>query len=115
RIIREVPPWTDGPTRVREYWAGQGSTPVPGVWKEFDQEIVVRERKRLPDGTYLEKEPWRGQWRVYDTDGTILAERTNTGLVFERGDGGLRLGGNAYDFRGPFTEMRGWGRRHREL
>jgi hypothetical protein len=114
--VREVPPHLsleEGPLRVREYQAG-ASAPTPGTWKEFDHGAVVRERTKLGDGTFLEKDAWRGQWRLYDGEGKTLAQRTDSGLVFEDGPGGLRPTGNEYDFRGPITELRGWGRRIRE-
>ncbi|MFJ6217300.1 hypothetical protein ACIQGZ_28805 [Streptomyces sp. NPDC092296] len=113
-IVREVPPHLpgDGPLRVREYWGG-GAVPAPGTWKEFDHGAVVRERSALGGG-FLEKDAWRGQWRRYDAHGTVLAQRTDSGLVFEGGPDRLRITGNEYDFRGPLTEIRGWGRRVRE-
>ncbi|MEV5411197.1 putative T7SS-secreted protein [Thermopolyspora sp. NPDC052614] len=118
RVIREVPlhlDWTGSPLRIREYWTDPGRPPVAGTWKEFDQNAVVRERTRLPDGTFLEKEPWRSQWRVYDGNGNITAQRTANGLIFEGGPNNLRLVGNGYDYRGWATEFRGWARRIREL
>ncbi|PZG03387.1 hypothetical protein [Nonomuraea aridisoli] len=115
-VLREVPPHLsaqDGPLRVREY-VPDGGNATPGTWKEFDHGAVVRERKALPDGTFLEKDAWRGQWRRYDGDGAVIAQRTDRGLVFEQGPRGLRLTGDEYDFRGPLTELRGWGRGLRE-
>ncbi|WP_406111039.1 hypothetical protein [Kitasatospora purpeofusca] len=116
--LREVPPHLalgEGPLRVRQYVPG-GNAPHPaGSWKEFDHGSVVRERKPLGDGTFLEKDAWRGQWRRYDQHQRIIAQRTDSGLVWETGPGGhLRVTGNEYDFRGPLTEIRGFGRRVRE-
>ncbi|MFJ4798879.1 putative T7SS-secreted protein [Kitasatospora purpeofusca] len=116
--LREVPPHLalgEGPLRVRQYVPG-GNAPHPaGSWKEFDHGAVVRERKPLGDGTFLEKDAWRGQWRRYDQHQRIVAQRTDSGLVWETGPGGnLRVTGNEYDFRGPLTEIRGFGRRVRE-
>ncbi|WP_405007689.1 hypothetical protein OHV13_29695 [Kitasatospora purpeofusca] len=116
--LREVPPHLalgEGPLRVRQYVPG-GNAPHPaGSWKEFDHGSVVRERKPLGDGTFLEKDAWRGQWRRYDQQHRIVAQRTDSGLVWESGPGGhLRVTGNEYDFRGPLTEIRGFGRRIRE-
>ncbi|WP_328953473.1 putative T7SS-secreted protein [Kitasatospora purpeofusca] len=116
--LREVPPHLalgEGPLRVRQYVPG-GNAPHPaGSWKEFDHGAVVRERKPLGDGTFLEKDAWRGQWRRYDQHHRIIAQRTDSGLVWETGPGGnLRVTGNEYDFRGPLTEIRGFGRRVRE-
>ncbi|WP_329493179.1 hypothetical protein [Kitasatospora herbaricolor] len=116
--VREVPPHLalgDGPLRVREYVPGGGAPHPAGSWKEFDHGAVVRERKPLGDGTFLEKDAWRSQWRRYDGNGRIVAQRTDSGLVWESTPGGgLRVTGNEYDFRGPLTEIRGFGRRVRE-
>ncbi|MFE2915898.1 hypothetical protein ACFXI0_32890 [Kitasatospora indigofera] len=116
--VREVPPHLalgDGPLRVREYVPGGGAPHPAGAWKEFDHGAVVRERKPLGDGTFLEKDAWRSQWRRYDGTGRIVAQRTDSGLVWESTPGGgLRVTGNEYDFRGPLTEIRGFGRRVRE-
>jgi hypothetical protein len=104
---------------VREYDPA-AATPR-SVWKEFDHGSVVRERKAETgaDGTvtgYLETDAWRGQWNRYDADGGLVAQRTDSGLVWERRGpfGQMRLVGNEYDYRGPLTEIRGWGRRIRE-
>ncbi|WP_326579490.1 hypothetical protein OIE69_37960 [Actinacidiphila glaucinigra] len=116
--LREVPVGLGGPLRVREYDPA-AATPH-SVWKEFDHESVVRERKaeRGADGTvtgYLETDAWRGQWNRYDAAGGLVAQRTDSGLVWERGPlGQMRLVGNEYDYRGALTEIRGWGRRIRE-
>ncbi|SDM13121.1 hypothetical protein SAMN05421874_14016 [Nonomuraea maritima] len=115
-VLREVPPHLsaqDGPLRVREY-VPDSAPATPGAWKEFDHGTTVRERKALPGGGFLEKDAWRGQWRTYDVNGDIVAQRTDRGLVFEQVDGRLKLTGNEYDFRGPLTELRGWGRGLRE-
>ncbi|WP_446039716.1 hypothetical protein [Streptomyces sp. SID1121] len=112
--LRSVPVHTNGPLRVREYRADGQVAAADGVWKEFDHGSVVRERKALGDGTFLETDAWRGQWRRYDAHGGLLAQRTDSGLVFESRGGQLHLTGNEYDFRGPLTELRGWGRRVRE-
>ncbi|MFF1901873.1 hypothetical protein [Kitasatospora sp. NPDC058218] len=116
--VREVPPHLslgDGPLRVREYVQGNGAPHPPGAWKEFDHGAVVRERKPLGDGTFLEKDAWRSQWRRYDGNNHIIAQRTDSGLVWETAPGGrFRVTGNEYDFRGPLTEIRGFGRRIRE-
>ncbi|MEU1619188.1 hypothetical protein ABZ479_18075 [Streptomyces sp. NPDC005722] len=117
--LREVPVGLGGPLRVREYDPA-AATPH-SVWKEFDHESVVRERKavRGADGTvtgYLETDAWRGQWNRYDADGALVAQRTDSGLVWERRGpfGQMSLVGNEYDYRGALTEIRGWGRRIRE-
>ncbi|MEV5411071.1 hypothetical protein AB0K60_19800 [Thermopolyspora sp. NPDC052614] len=118
QVVREVPPhlsWNDGPLRVREYMLGGGAAPVPGTWKEFDHGIVVRKRADLGDGTFLETDTWRGQWRRYDGTGRLIAQRNVSGWVFERGpEGRMRLTGSEYDFRGVMSDLRGWGRRIRE-
>ncbi|WP_432944042.1 hypothetical protein ACQPXM_01785 [Kribbella sp. CA-253562] len=113
-VFREVPlHLRDSPLRVREYQLDGAGRPAYGQWKEFDHGAVVRERK-LSGQNYLETDSWRGQWKLYDADGRVIGERGHDGLVFElRGDR-LTLTGSEYDFRGPLTEMRGWGRRLRE-
>ncbi|WP_431950775.1 hypothetical protein [Actinacidiphila sp. bgisy167] len=115
--LREVPAGHGGPLRVREYDTA-AATPH-SVWKEFDHGSVVRERRaeKAADGTvtYLETDAWRGQWNRYDARGRLLAQRTDSGLVWERNPlGQMRLVGNEYDYRGPLSEIRGWGRRVRE-
>ncbi|MDX2708651.1 hypothetical protein PV350_38245 [Streptomyces sp. PA03-6a] len=118
-VLRDTPLHLDGPARVREYGRTAGE---PGaVWKEFDHGSVVRERtaETGPGGTvtgYLETDAWRGQWNRYDADGGLVAQRTDSGLVWERRGplGQMKLVGNEYDYRGPLTEIRGWGRRIRE-
>ncbi|MEU1542583.1 hypothetical protein ABZ461_31655 [Actinacidiphila glaucinigra] len=110
--LRQVPVGAGGPQRVREYDPA-AATPH-SVWKEFDHGSVVRERRAEGTG-YLETDAWRGQWNRYDADGGLVAQRTDSGLVWERGSlGQMRLVGNEYDYRGALTEIRGWGRRIRE-
>ncbi|WP_189165725.1 hypothetical protein, partial [Sphaerisporangium melleum] len=114
--LREIPPHLsaqDGPLRVREYRPG-AAAPAPGTWKEFDHGSAVRERTRLSDGTFVDKDAWRGQWQHFDQQGRLIAQRTDSGMVFEGGPGGLRPTGKEYDYRGGITELRGWGRRLRE-
>ncbi|MEU3186046.1 hypothetical protein ABZ707_17860 [Streptomyces sp. NPDC006923] len=113
-VLRSVPTHGNGPLRVREFRADANARAADGVWKEFDHGSVVRQRKALSDGTFLETDAWRGQWRTYDANGSLVAQRTDSGLVFETRDGRLQLTGNEYDFRGQLTEVRGWGRRVRE-
>lgn len=113
QVVRETPTHLDGgPLRIREYHLDNGVTQY-GRWKEFDHGTVVRQRQ--PSGpNYLETDAWRGQWKLYDQHGNLLGERADNGLVFEMRNGKLHLTGNEYDFRGPLTELRGWGRRVRE-
>ncbi|MDT0462968.1 hypothetical protein [Streptomyces gibsoniae] len=113
-VLRETPVHSGGPLRVREYARGQ-DVPVPySVWKEYDHGTVVRQRV-ADNGGFVETDVWRGQWNRYAANGDLVAQRTDSGLVFERDSfGRLRLTGNEYDFRGPLTELRGWGRRIRE-
>ncbi|MFD8723502.1 hypothetical protein ACFV2H_37405 [Streptomyces sp. NPDC059629] len=83
------------------------------VWKEYDHGTVVRQR--VVGGGFLETDVRRGQWNRYAGNGGLVARRTDSGLVFESDMlGRMRLTGNAYDFRGPVTELRLWGRRIRE-
>ncbi|MFE0631735.1 hypothetical protein ACFW3D_32880 [Streptomyces sp. NPDC058864] len=111
--LREVPVGLGGPLRVREY--DPAAATAHSVWREFDHGSVVRERRAEGTG-YLETDAWRGQWNRYDAGGELVAQRTDSGLVWERGGpfGQMRLVGNEYDYRGPLTEIRGWGRRIRE-
>ncbi|MEV7320576.1 hypothetical protein [Streptomyces sp. NPDC093970] len=111
-VLRETPLHNGGPVRVRTY---DTAANTPGsVWKEYDHGGVVRERKAEGNG-FLETDAWRGQWNRYSDRGDLIAQRTDNGLVFERDTfGRMRLTGNEYDFRGPLTEIRGWGRTTRE-
>ncbi|MFI6017889.1 hypothetical protein ACIBCP_09800 [Streptomyces sp. NPDC051287] len=111
-VLRETPVHNGGPVRVRTY---DTAANTPGsVWKEYDHGGVVRERKAEGTG-FLETDSWRGQWNRYSGRGELIAQRTDNGLVFERDSfGRMRLTGNEYDFRGPLTEIRGWGRTTRE-
>ncbi|SEF16999.1 hypothetical protein [Streptomyces sp. Ag109_O5-10] len=114
-VLRETPVHNGGPLRVRAYSTTvTQNTPAGSVWKEFDHGSVVRERK-ADGGGFLETDAWRGQWNRYNRNGDLIAQRTDSGLVFERDSfGRMRLTGNEYDFRGPLTEIRGWGRTTRE-
>ncbi|MGW1725712.1 hypothetical protein ACWCQK_22585 [Streptomyces sp. NPDC002306] len=113
--LRETPVGSGGPLRVRSYdTTVTPATPARSVWKEYDHGGVVRQR-RAEAGGFLETDAWRGQWNRYTADGDLVARRTDSGLVFERDTfGRWQLAGNEYDFRGPLTEIRGWGRRVRE-
>ncbi|MEU2776756.1 hypothetical protein ABZ646_28530 [Streptomyces sp. NPDC007162] len=114
-VLRETPLHNGGPLRVRAYSTTVTQhAPAGSVWKEFDHGSVVRERK-ADGGGFLETDAWRGQWNRYNRDGELIAQRTDSGLVFERDTfNSWRLVGNEYDFRGPLTEIRGWGRTTRE-
>ncbi|MFD5545004.1 hypothetical protein ACFWIJ_46260, partial [Streptomyces sp. NPDC127079] len=114
-VLRETPVHNGGPLRVRAYSTTvTQQTPAGSVWKEFDHGSVVRERK-TEGGGFLETDAWRGQWNRYRGNGDLVAQRTERGLVFERDTfNRWRLVGNEYDFRGPLTEIRGWGRTTRE-
>ncbi|MEU6345956.1 hypothetical protein ABZ883_33945 [Streptomyces sp. NPDC046977] len=110
--LRETPVHSGGPLRVREF--DTNAATAHSVWKEFDHGAVVRQRAVEGQG-FLETDAWRGQWNRYDGGGRLVAQRTDNGLVFETDAlGRMRLVGNEYDFRGPLTEIRGWGRRVRE-
>ncbi|WP_369228381.1 hypothetical protein AB5J52_01860 [Streptomyces sp. R39] len=114
-VLRETPLHNGGPLRVRVYSTTvTQNAPAGSVWKEFDHGSVVRERK-ADGGGFLETDAWRGQWNRYNRNGDLIAQRTDSGLVFERDTFNVwRLTGNEYDFRGPLTEIRGWGRTTRE-
>ncbi|WP_405063544.1 hypothetical protein OG474_18365 [Kribbella sp. NBC_01505] len=112
QVVRETPKHIEGGVvRIREYHLGENGTDLR-QWKEFDRGAIVRERKLVGDN-YLET-TWRGQWKLWHADGDLVAERGQNGLVFEMHNGRLRLTGDEHDFRGPLTEIRGWGRRVRE-
>ncbi|MGW9207048.1 hypothetical protein ACWGR4_08660 [Embleya sp. NPDC055664] len=115
-VIRETPPHiTDAPARVREYGPGGATSPNTATWKEFDHGTAVRTRSLTPEGNYLERDAWRGQWRRYDEHGNLLARRTDGGAVITTDSlGRWRVVGSEYDFRGQVTEVRGWVRRVRE-
>ncbi|MFI6980405.1 hypothetical protein ACIBSV_17670, partial [Embleya sp. NPDC050154] len=116
-VVRETPPHIgdSAPARVREYHPGGDTTPAPGTWKEFDHGSAVRTREQLPDGTYLETDAWRGQWRHYSAGDHLLGRRTDGGVVITTDSlGRWQAIGTEYDFRGPLSELRGWGRRIRE-
>jgi hypothetical protein len=113
-VVREIPV-TAVNGRIREFLAQGDVHPSAGAWREFDHGTVVRERTSLPEGGFLEKDSWLGQWRRYDGEGNIIAQRTSSGFVFELGaDTKFRLTGRELDFRGPIIELRGWGRRIRD-
>ncbi|MYV97671.1 hypothetical protein, partial [Streptomyces sp. SID3343] len=116
-VVRETPPHLAGsaPDRIRQYHSGNtADPPAAGTWTEFDHGAAVRTRT-ASGNTFLEHDAWRGQWRKYDADGNLLARRTDSGLVFERDSlGRWQMTGTENDFRGPLTELRGWGRRLRE-
>ncbi|WP_207957743.1 hypothetical protein [Streptomyces sp. YIM 98790] len=122
---------TDAPFRVREYVARPDGMPAPGaaqdlgVWREFDNGAELRTMRRLPDGTFLEREPWQAQWRRYAPDanggpgptrpGTLIGERTITGMVWDMDPfGRLRLSGREVFPDGFFNEYRGFTRMLRE-
>ncbi|WBQ05119.1 hypothetical protein [Kribbella sp. CA-293567] len=98
------------PVRVREYHVNAAGNSDQAQWKEFDFDKIVRER--AASGTnYLETDKLHGQWKIWDTNGRVVGERSDTGLVFELRDGRLTLTGNEFDFRGAMTEFRGWNAR----
>lgn len=112
--VREIPVGADT-GRIRQYQPDANGQLNNGLWKVFDHGAVVRERTALPGGGFLEKDKWRGQWRQYDATNNVIAQRTEKGYVFEgNAFGQLRLTGREYDYRGPLTELRGWGRTIRE-
>ncbi|UCM90411.1 hypothetical protein [Streptomyces marincola] len=116
---------TTNPFRVREYAATPDDLgAVRGAdayraWKEHDAGIVTREMKRLPDGTFLEKDTWQKQWRRYafGADGThhVINERTIHGNVFEYDTfGRATLVGRETHFIDFSNEFRGYTREWRE-
>ncbi|ARQ68527.1 hypothetical protein CAG99_06365 [Streptomyces marincola] len=116
---------TTNPFRVREYvgtpdgiGAARGADAYR-TWKEHDAGVVTREMKRLPDGTFLEKETWQKQWRrhSFGADGAhhVVSERTIHGNVFEYDTlGRATLVGRETHFIDFSNEFRGFSREWRE-
>ncbi|NEA35387.1 hypothetical protein [Streptomyces sp. SID13031] len=98
------------PVRVREYHVGANGQNDLAQWKEFDFDKIIRERA-ASGANYLETDKLHGQWKIWDNNGRVVGERSDTGLVFELRDGRLTLTGNEFDFRGSMTEFRGWNSR----
>ncbi|MGW6407934.1 hypothetical protein ACWF95_12255 [Streptomyces vinaceus] len=100
----------DKPFRIREFVADPGGTFHPHVWKEFDTGAVVREKKQLTNGTFLETETWQQHWRQYGASGTnVIAERAPSGFVYQS-DAFGRLGmvGRETDFVDWANQYRGY-------
>jgi len=107
-VLREL---IDG--RVREYPHATDH----GVWKEYDQGGVWRERGPAPgaDGLYLEKEAFQKQWRMTTTTGVLVRFRSPAGHVWDKNAvGRWRMVGTEREDKGPLTAFRGWNRRIRE-
>ncbi|GAB2901071.1 hypothetical protein [Streptomyces mayteni] len=113
------------PFRVREYFAKPADldTAVDAdayrAWKEYDAGIMVREIKRLSDGSFLERETWQKQWRRYvfgtNNTHTVVDERTIPGNVYERDTfGRTHLVGRETHFIDFPNEFRGFTREWRE-
>ncbi|WP_432836676.1 hypothetical protein [Dactylosporangium sp. CA-092794] len=122
-IAREVP-GNQPIFRIREYDTpiAVRDTPASLTWRELDHGSVVRFREErlnpvdpAAPARFFEKDNWWGQWRLYDQAGLVIAKRTDT-LFVHSGDGldNLHVVGREMEFRGPLTELRGWGRRTRE-
>ncbi|MEV6520324.1 hypothetical protein AB0M43_00095 [Longispora sp. NPDC051575] len=113
-LVREIPAGALV-HRVREYHPGGPlHVPSPHVWREFDFGTVVRERSALTTGGFLERDAWRGQWNRYDAHGNVVAQRSDSGYVFDVLGGQHGPIGRELDYRGAVTEVRGWNRRVRE-
>ncbi|GAA0933972.1 hypothetical protein GCM10009554_19630 [Kribbella koreensis] len=98
------------PVRVREYHVDANGQSDLAQWKEFDFDKIIRERA-ASGANYLETDKLHGQWKIWDNNGRVVGERSDTGLVFELRDNRLILTGNEFDFRGSMTEFRGWNAR----
>ncbi|TDC23216.1 hypothetical protein E1265_13430 [Streptomyces sp. 8K308] len=109
------------PFRVREYVATTDGLDVARgadayrAWKEHDAGTVVREIKRLSDGSFLETETWQKQWRrhVFGTNNshTVVSERTIPGNIFQRDTfGTTHLVGRETHFIDFSNEFRGFTR-----
>ncbi|MFJ3927455.1 hypothetical protein [Streptomyces sp. NPDC090022] len=100
----------DKPFRIREFVAEPGGTFNQHVWKEFDTGAVVREKKMLPNGTYLESETWQQHWRQYGPSGLdVTAERAPSGFVYETDAfGKLTLVGRETDYVDWANQYRGY-------
>ncbi|RSS78172.1 hypothetical protein [Streptomyces sp. WAC06614] len=74
----------DAPFRVREFVPDPGGAFSAHTWKEFDTGAVVRQKKLLENGTFLEIETWQKHWRQYDPTGMhVIAERAPSGYTYE--------------------------------
>ncbi|MEU1089502.1 hypothetical protein ABZ401_22250 [Streptomyces sp. NPDC005892] len=102
----------DAPFRVREYVANPGDTFNAHAWKEFDGGTVVRQKKELLDGKFLESESWQKHWRLYAPNGTnLLAERSISGWIYETNAfGQLKLVGRETNFIDWANQYRGYNR-----
>ncbi|HEV2635916.1 MAG TPA: hypothetical protein VGX23_12255 [Actinocrinis sp.] len=106
-VLREL---ADG--RVREY-TGAGTD----AWKEYDFGSVWRERSPVAGrpGLFLEKESFQKQWRVTNTQGTLVRYRSASGRVWEVDPlGTWTIVGTEREDKGPLTAFRGLNRRIRE-
>ncbi|MEV7520377.1 hypothetical protein [Streptomyces sp. NPDC091371] len=100
----------DKPFRIREFVPEPGGTFNPHVWKEFDTGAVVREKKLLSNGTYLESETWQQHWRQYGPSGlNVTSERAPSGFVYETDAfGKLTLVGRETDYVDWANQYRGY-------
>ncbi|MFJ9341917.1 hypothetical protein ACIRP0_21835 [Streptomyces sp. NPDC101733] len=102
----------DKPFRIREFVADPGGNFNAHVWKEFDTGAVVRQKKELLNGTFLESESWQKHWRLYGAGGTnVIAERAVSGWVYESNAfGQLKLVGRETNFIDWANQYRGYNR-----
>ncbi|WP_405458943.1 hypothetical protein OG786_17510 [Streptomyces sp. NBC_00101] len=102
----------DAPFRVREYVANPGDAYNRHVWREFDGGTVVRQKKELLNGKFLESESWQKHWRLYGASGTnVIAERSVSGLVYETDTfGRLTMVGRETNFIDWANQYRGYNR-----
>ncbi|NED83012.1 lonely Cys domain-containing protein [Streptomyces sp. SID11233] len=126
RVIQEIPVarsvsafqdfLADAPFRVRDYSPTPDRTFDGNVWEESDQGMIVREKKALPDGTFLETDFFNKQARRYATDGIrLLNDRSIAGYITEfDADGTARFVGRETHFVGIDNEYRGLNRLYRE-
>ncbi|HSA51546.1 MAG TPA: hypothetical protein VLH10_15740, partial [Yinghuangia sp.] len=125
RPIQQIPPrpetgairtfFSDAPWRIREFEATPGSA-VPHTWREFDNGMVVHDKIRLTNGTFLERSFWNDHWRQYAPDGvTVTTDRSIAGYISDVSpNGSSTLVGRETNFVDILNEYRGFGRMGRE-
>ncbi|MEK8143035.1 hypothetical protein NKH18_15160 [Streptomyces sp. M10(2022)] len=102
----------DDPFRVRDYSPTVDKPFDANVWQESDQGLIVHEKKRLPDGTFLETDTFNKQARRYGPDGvSLINDRGIAGYITD--SDGTYVGRETH-FAGILNEYRGLYRMRRE-
>ncbi|UGQ12772.1 hypothetical protein LO772_03880 [Yinghuangia sp. ASG 101] len=124
--VQQIPPrpehgairgtFTDAPWRVREFAKTPNDAINPHIWREFDNNMVVKDKIRLTNSTFLESSHWNGHWRQYAPDGvTVTTDRSIAGYISDIAPDGTRgLAGRETNFVDILNEYRGFGRMGRE-